>query len=165
MERNAATGESTGPGYARALRTGHVGLNVTDLPRSKRFYQEVFGFVVAAESEVSGKPFALLGKDGALVVTLWQQSPGETAFAHDRPGLHHLSFQVDALADVEALETRLKSLGVPLLYEGIVAHREGASSAALFFTDPDGIRLEVFSPTGGEGQAAPANAAPACGFF
>lgn len=156
------TNSQSGPVIAR---TGHIGLNVTDLTRSQAFYQNVFGFAVVAASEVDGKPFALLGQDGALVVTLWQQSPAETAFAGNRPGLHHLSFQVDSLTAVQAAEARLKSLNIPLLYDGIVAHREGASSAALFFTDPDGIRLEIFSPTGGENQPAPADGAPACGFF
>ncbi len=29
---------------AQQLQTGHVGLNVSDLGRSKNFYQDVFGF-------------------------------------------------------------------------------------------------------------------------
>ena len=40
-----------------AFRTGHVGLNVTDLPRAKRFYTEVFGLEVVGESADPGKPF------------------------------------------------------------------------------------------------------------
>jgi lactoylglutathione lyase len=151
--------------YQQAIRTGHIGLNVTDLARSRRFYQEAFGFEVVAEAEASGKPFALLGKDGNLVVTLWQQSAAETAFPTDRPGLHHLSFQVDSLEEVEAAQARLKALGAPFVYDDIVTHSEGGSSSAIFFRDPDGIRLEIFAPVGGEGKAAPAGVAPTCGFF
>jgi hypothetical protein len=35
----------------------------------------------------------------------------------------------------------------------------------VFFTDPDGTRLEVYAPSGAEGATAPAGAAPTCGFF
>ena len=41
---------------ATRFTTGHVGLNVSDLARSKRFYQEVFGFEVLAESAGSSRP-------------------------------------------------------------------------------------------------------------
>jgi catechol 2,3-dioxygenase-like lactoylglutathione lyase family enzyme len=34
---------------------GHIGLNVRDLMRSKRFYQDVFGFDIAAESNDEGR--------------------------------------------------------------------------------------------------------------
>jgi hypothetical protein len=37
--------------------------------------------------------------------------------------------------------------------------------AALYFTDPDGLRIEVYSPTGAAGRAAPVAGAPSCGFF
>src|SRR5690348_10077544 len=121
--------------YQTALRTGHIGLNVTQLSRSKEFYQTVFGFEVVAEAEVSGSPFALLGKDGTLVLTLWQQSSEESAFPTDRPGLHHLSFQVNSLEDLQEAEARLKAMQTPLIYDGIVPHAEGGSSAALYFKD------------------------------
>jgi lactoylglutathione lyase len=46
-----------------------------------------------------------------------------------------------------------------------VPHQEGAESAALYFSDPDGIRLEVYSPAGAAGLAAPVPGAPSCGLF
>ncbi len=38
-------------GTTRTPMTGHVGLNVSDLDRSKQFYWEVFGFQVAGKSQ------------------------------------------------------------------------------------------------------------------
>ena len=143
--------------------TGHVGLNVSDLERSTRFYQAVFGFEVTARSAADGRRFAFLGHGGRLQLTLWQQSDGR--FERARPGLHHLSFQVAGIDEVRAAERRVRALGAPLLYDGIVPHAEGASSGGIYFEDPDGIRLEIYSPTGAAGLAAPVAGAPSCGFF
>lgn len=148
---------------APVLKTGHVGLNVTDLTRSIAFYRQVFGFDVLGEQAEGDRRFAFLGRDGGLMVTLWQQSDG--GFAADRPGLHHLAFQVPDIEAVRRAEATLRDLGVPLVYDGVVPHGEGASSGGVFFTDPDGIRLEIYAPTGADSAPAPTQGAPTCGFF
>ena len=143
--------------------TGHIGLNVSRLDRSIDFYRAAFGFDLLQRSADAARPFAFLGRDGAIVLTLWQQSDG--AFAPNRPGLHHLSFQaasVDALRDAER---RLREIGARLHHDGIVAHAEGADSGGLFFEDPDGIRLEIFAPRGVAGAPVPDTNGPTCGFF
>lgn len=166
---------------AKSLRTGHVGLNVTDLDRSIAFYREVFDFEVLAEGRADGgadgeddgagagtaeakdRRWAFLGREGQLLVTLWQQSEG--TFATDRPGLHHLSFQVDTVEEVRATEEVLRALGAEFAYEGVVPHGESGTSGGIFFTDPDGTRLEIYAPTGASPSDAPTAGAPTCGFF
>jgi len=145
------------------VQTGHIGLNVSDLARSKQFYQQVFGFEVLGESQEAGRQFVFLGRDGTPVLTLWQQSEGR--FATHQPGLHHLAFQVGTIEEVRAFEVRLHALGTSFLYDGVVPHAEGADSGGVYFEDPDGIRLEIYSPTGASGFAAPTVDAPSCGFF
>ena len=145
------------------LQTGHVGLNVTDLARSTAFYQRVFDLELLAEQSDGDRRYAFLGHEGALLVTLWQQSEG--TFGADRPGLHHLSFKVPAVEDVRRAEAILREIGAQLVYDGIVPHGEGVSSGGVFFTDPDGIRLEIYAPTGADTAPAPTHAAPTCGFF
>ena len=147
----------------QALQTGHVGLNVSDVNRSKRFYQEVFGFQIMGESHQEGRRFLFLGNGQKLVLTLWEQSKGR--FEKERSGLHHLSFQVGTIDEVREIENKLRAFNVHFLYEGIVPHAEAAKSGGIFFEDPDGIRLEVYSPTGVENNIAPTPGAPSCGFF
>jgi catechol 2,3-dioxygenase-like lactoylglutathione lyase family enzyme len=142
---------------------GHIGLNVSQLDRSIAFYRAVFGFEVLQRSADAARPFAFLGHDGAIVLTLWQQSDG--TFAANRPGLHHLSFQAASLDDVRDAERRVRALGARLHHDGIVAHAEGADSGGLFFEDPDGIRLEIFARRGLAGSPAPHTDGPTCGFF
>ncbi|CAM5279826.1 VOC family protein [Streptomyces pilosus] len=145
------------------LQTGHVALNVTDVDRSLAFYRAVFDLEVMAEGKEDGRRWAFLGRDNRLLVTLWQQSEG--TFATDRPGLHHLSFQVDSVEEIKDAEEVLRGLGAEFAYEGVVPHGENASSGGIFFTDPDGIRLEIYAPTGADPADAPTPGAPTCGFF
>ncbi len=151
------------PDSVKNLQTGHVGLNVSDLERSKGFYQQVFGLEVMGESHEEGRRFVFLSEGNTLILTLWQQ--GEGRFEKQRPGLHHLSFQVATIEDVKKAEERLRALNVPFIYDGIVPHTEGSQSAGVFFEDPDGIRLEIYAPTGAGDRSAPSPGAPSCGFF
>jgi catechol 2,3-dioxygenase-like lactoylglutathione lyase family enzyme len=148
---------------ATALQTGHIGLNVSDLARSVAFYRNIFGLGLIGEQTDGEHQYAFLGQDGDIVVTLWQQSDG--AFSPDRPGLHHLSFQAPDIETVRRAEAALKEAGAELFYEGVVPHGEGAASGGIFFTDPDGIRLEIYAPSGADTAPAPTKGAPTCGFF
>ena len=143
---------------ATTFATGHVGLNVADLDRSVDFYAQIFGWSVKGR----GEGYAFLGDDTRLVLTLWQHS--SEVFATDQPGLHHLSFEVDSVEAVEAAEARVREAGPRLYHDDIVPHGEGAASGGIFFEDPDGIRLEIFTGEGVHGTA-PSQAAPTCGFF
>ncbi|WP_040780441.1 VOC family protein [Nocardia pneumoniae] len=148
---------------APQLATGHIGLNVSDLDRSVDFYRRALGFEQLAASSDAERRWAFLGAGGKLVVTLWEQSDG--TFSAETPGLHHLSFQVDTIDQVRAVERVLRELSVAFAHDGVVAHGEGVASGGIFFTDPDGIRLEVYAPSGAESAPAPSGAAPTCGFF
>ncbi|MCC6175678.1 MAG: VOC family protein [Chloroflexi bacterium] len=146
-----------------AFLTGHIGLNVSELDRSRAFYERVFGFDILGESQQDGRRFVFLAKEGKLVLTLWEQAEGR--FDAGRPGLHHLSFQVESIDQVRAAERTLRELGAAFAHDGIVPHAEGADSGGIFFEDPDGIRLEIYAPTGAAGNPAPTSGAPTCGFF
>jgi lactoylglutathione lyase len=146
-----------------AIAPGHVGLSVTDLDRSLAFYRDVLDLEVIHASADAGRRFALLGAGGRLFLTLWQQS--RAPFEPRPAGLHHLAFQVPTLESVHAVETKLRAHGVTPRYDGVVPQQEGAEVASLYFTDPDGIRLEIYSPTGAAGLAAPVPGAPSCGLF
>ncbi|MGI5485908.1 VOC family protein [Microtetraspora malaysiensis] len=145
------------------FKTGHVGLNVSDLDASTAFYVKVFGFDIVGESREEGRRFAFLGLDGTLVLTLWEQSEGR--FDTGTPGLHHLSFEVPDIEAVHRAEAAIRETGVTVFHDGVVPHGEGASSGGVFFEDPDGIRLEIYTATGADERPAPTSGAPTCGFF
>src|SRR5260370_2239371 len=125
------------------VKTGHVALNVSDVGRSERFYREVFGLEVIQESETEGRRFVFLGEEDRIVLTLWQQSEGR--FEKAAPGLHHLSFQVDSIEETRAAEARLRLIGAPLIYGGVVPHSEGAEAGGSFFDNTDANRPSLYT--------------------
>jgi lactoylglutathione lyase len=142
------------------FETGHIGLTVSSVSRSSQFYQQVFGFNVLMQSQAEGQQYAFLGHDSKIVLTLWQQGSGK--YTKSVPGLHHLSFQVNSMEDVQQVEQKLRAMKVNFLHDGIVSHAEGMQSGGIYFEDPDGIRLEIYSPTGAEDYHADGLS---CGLF
>jgi lactoylglutathione lyase len=117
----------------------HIGINVSDMDRSIKFYTEVLGLNLRTRvrlSEQSELAFLAIGDaELELVAT-------GGAIEHARQGVvNHLAFTVD---DVSAVLEHLKKHGVHLLNdEPIVVEPLGVKVA--FFHGPDGEKLELFS--------------------
>ena len=129
----------------------HTGQVVTDLERSKRFYQEVLGFSfwfeITPPEDMSGKLMMVepplgftasyLTLDGLVLELLHFADPGAQAPYRPRtmnePGLTHLSISVD---DVRATAEKAAAHGGTIIEESDVG-------AALFIRDPDGQLLEL----------------------
>jgi len=145
------------------MQVGHIGINVTNLQRSKEFYIKLFGFDLMGESSEEGKKFAFLGNEEKLLVTLWEQS--DKPFSCSSAGLHHLAFELEDMDRLRSFENTLEALGVEKIYDKMVSHKEGASSGGLFFLDPDGTRLEVCVSEGMHECSPASSDGPSCGFF
>jgi catechol 2,3-dioxygenase-like lactoylglutathione lyase family enzyme len=132
----------------------HIDLTVSDLARSRAFYEGVLGFLGYRRSadhdngsdwDRAGEPFHSIGillarGDGAVRI-------------HDRtsPGLHHLAWASDSREDVDRLHTLLQEIGATVLDAPADYPRYGPDYYAVFFADPDGLKLEyVFGTTASE---------------
>lgn len=131
------------------LQFGHIGLSVTDLEESRNFYETILGFKVMHVSQEEGRKFLFLGDGAQVFLTLWQQGYGR--FNMKNPGLHHLAFKVNSMQQVETFQQKLRENNIEFEYPTIVPHSKDADSGGIFFYDPDGIRLEIFSLTGAKG--------------
>ena len=142
----------------------HVGICVSDLEASTRFYEDVFGFrtlysldftddEVAATMEQSG-PFSsrMLLRDDVRIELLWWQElepEGErTRRPMTRLGFTHLSFRVDRIDDL--FEAVVRCGGAVWMNTMTVLGDEagpGEPVRLCYLTDPDGTRIEVMSGT------------------
>lgn len=136
-------------------KPSHIGLCVTDLERSMRFYCEGIGFKphkrfhltrqiaeVDAPVDVTAQ-FIMLGT--LEIELLYYASPGTIGQPHQRRnhlGLTHLSFVVD---DVEASALELEALGGTILQDTRNDTDDPEAERILFLADPDGTRVELMS--------------------
>jgi catechol 2,3-dioxygenase-like lactoylglutathione lyase family enzyme len=131
----------------------HIGLCVTDLERSRRFYEEVFGFRPAFDLRTDGAETPkLLRLDAPLTldaVYLWLDGLLLELLAFDRtertshrvmnePGLTHLSLFVDDL------DATIDAVG----QHGGRIRADTNIGVAVFVEDPDGQAIEVIGPGG-----------------
>ena len=128
----------------------HVRLTVTDIARSRAFYDQVFALPVAfeipadADEEIRQQLGFLYGGViyhlGTSLLGLRPAAPGSDRFDEDRVGLDHLSFSVADRDALHAAAARLDELGVP---RGDV--KDIGIALLLEFRDPDGIALELYA--------------------
>ncbi len=128
----------------------HVRLNVTDIARSKAFYDQVFGWPTAVDASgsvdepgVKDSPEKFYG--GTVYQTpqgtLFGLRPvGSTGFDAQRTGLDHVSFEVASRADLESASAALTDAGIK---HGEILDLSEAGIAILSFQDPDDINIEL----------------------
>ena len=130
------------PRLAGVLETA---LYVDDLPRARRFYEEVMGLspVFADQRlcayEVAPVSVLLLFPRGQTLETVVM--PGGTIPPHDGSGRIHYAFSIDSGA-VQAWRTHL--LRHQVILESEVAWPRGGRS--LYFRDPEANLVELATP-------------------
>jgi catechol 2,3-dioxygenase-like lactoylglutathione lyase family enzyme len=128
----------------------HLDLSVSDVAAAQPLYAvflEHCGFTLKSAGE-DWAGFGL-GDKRYPCITLLQSSGANAKRGHDRysPGLHHLALRAKSRADVDALYAKLVKLGADILDAPADYPDYGAGYYALFFADPDGMKLEyVFTP-------------------
>ena len=123
----------------------HIFVSVGDLGRSEEFYDRVMAILGFRKGEgtISGDPH-LFYYNRQFAYSL---RPGrEGAPAHDpyAPGLHHLCFRVVDEATVDHAARELREAGVEVT-EPRYYPEYGPDYYAIFFEDPDSVRLEVMN--------------------
>ena len=129
------------PAFPEA-QLAHVGYTVRDLDTMVAFYKRVFGLVVT-DMGVSSRP-------GAPTMAFLSRNPQEhhqialaTGRGADAPTtVNQVSFRVADLEDLRTWHRRLVELNI----DAIDARNHG-NAWSLYFLDPEGNRLEVYTPT------------------
>jgi glyoxylase I family protein len=119
----------------------HIYIAVSDMARSEGFYDRVMGALGFRKNqfEIGGDPhIQYYNRDFGFVL---RPARGGRHDPYD-PGLHHLCLRVNSTADVEDAARQLHAAGIPAT-EPRLYPEYAPDYIATFFTDPDGIRLEI----------------------
>jgi catechol 2,3-dioxygenase-like lactoylglutathione lyase family enzyme len=117
----------------------HVTLNVTDLARSRAFYEGLLGLTV--DQDFPGRKVRLRTPDGGRLVlaSALPGTPPDDRFDEHRIGLDHIALGVPSRAELDRLLGVLQQAGVPA-----DLHHDALGPAMISFRDPDNIQLELF---------------------
>lgn len=122
-------------------RIHHVAIICTDYTVSKNFYVNILGLTVVQEvyREERNSYKLDLSVNGLYQIELFSfENPPERPSRPEAAGLRHLAFEVD---DVAAVATALNAKGVET---EVLRIDEYTGKKFTFFTDPDGLPLEIY---------------------
>lgn len=130
----------------------HVRITVTDIKRSKAFYDDVFGWPAAIDSsDRIDEPGIKQSVSDFFGGTVYQTPSGALfglrpvaqegqRFDSETVGLDHVSFMVPSRDDLATARDAFEAKGIP---HGEIIDLTDAGLSILSFSDPDGVYLEL----------------------
>ena len=119
----------------RLQRLDHVSLNVTDRPRSIRWYRDVLGLEQQGDPVQDDWP-VFMGEFGACL-GLFQAQTGPAERARESAGLRHVAFMLAGTEELERAQARLREQRVEYTFE------DHGNAHSVYFSDPDGNVIEL----------------------
>ena len=124
----------------------HIEIYVSDLKRSIEFwgwFLEELGYSKYQEWD-QGQSWKI--EDTYLVFVQTQERYMDISYNRCRVGLNHLAFHSNSREHVDEMTNKLKSRGIPILYPDKHPFAGGNEHYAVYFEDPDRIKVELVAP-------------------
>ncbi|MGP1908420.1 VOC family protein [Metabacillus sp. JX24] len=124
----------------------HIEIYVSDLKRSIEFwgwFLEELGYSRYQEWD-QGQSWKI--EDTYLVFVQTQERYMDVSYNRCRVGLNHLAFHSSSREHVDEMTSKLKSNGIHILYPDKHPFAGGNEHYAVYFEDPDRIKVELVAP-------------------
>lgn len=124
----------------------HIELYVSDLKKSMSFWSwflEELGYELFQSWE-SGKSWKL--GETYIVFVQTEERFLDIPYHRSRVGLNHLAFHASSRQHVNEMTDQLKARGMDILYTDKHPYAGGENYYAVFFEDPDRIKVELVAP-------------------
>ncbi|HTB41412.1 MAG TPA: VOC family protein [Reyranella sp.] len=121
---------------SRVVGIDHISIRVSDYAKSKAFYGKLFAFL---GFEISDEYPDTIGWTNGKTRYWIAPAEGRKTYRIGDLGLHHYAFELRNRRDVDALQAFLEAEGVRIVDPADEYYED---YYAVFFLDPDGIKLE-----------------------
>lgn len=124
----------------------HVFITVNDIARSRPFYAALMprlGYPGTWDYTGDGGSIGFLGSGGSFWLKQADARFARDTFCKDRVGLCEIAFRAESRAQVDALARDIEGLGGRVLDPPREYPEYVPGYYAVFFADPDGIKLEL----------------------
>jgi glyoxylase I family protein len=122
----------------------HIDVTVNDLVKSAAFYDKVMpalGFRRLIEDD--GDDIRWGNAHMTFAIRVAEASVRGARFNRYRVGLHHLAFKASSRASIDEFHRFLMEANLPVLDAPREYPQYGPNYYAVFFADPDGMKLEL----------------------
>ena len=148
---------------ASVVGIDHLVIRVKEFERSKAFYDNVLGFLGFKRKYTSGKTAGW--SNGKTLFWIGEADAAGKRHPHriGNIGFHHYAFELGSRRDVDTLHAHLEKHDVKVVDPPADYPEYGEGYYAVFFLDPDGLKLEgmVFKPLRKATRKAKAKRPPA----
>ena len=131
------------------MKTGllhHIEINVSNLPKTVDFWSWLLGELgyESFQQWDGGQSWRLA--ETYIVFVQTNEKYADIMYHRSAVGLNHLAFHAESKEHVDRLTISLRGKCVPILYEDRHPYAGGPDHYAVFFEDPDPIKVEVVAP-------------------
>jgi catechol 2,3-dioxygenase-like lactoylglutathione lyase family enzyme len=123
----------------RVTGIDHLVIRVSDYERSKAFYNRLFEFLGFEISEEYDEAIGWTNGKTRFWIGPADAEGQKRKYRIGDIGLHHYAFQLRSRKDVDALQKFLRELGATIVDPAAEYYDD---YYAVFFLDPDGLKLE-----------------------
>ena len=121
----------------------HIEINVSNLKRSRNFWDWLLYELGYEKFQEWDEGISWRQDETYLVFVQTEDYFLNKYFHRKNTGLNHLAFQVEDKAAVDKWTKQLKIRGWKILYENRHPYAAGSDHYAVFFEDPDRIKVEL----------------------
>ena len=124
----------------------HLEIYVSDLEKTKAFWSWFLKELGYKDFQSWNKGFSLKIETMYLVFVQVEPKFLDHTYHRCRVGLNHLAFHAKSRSQVDSLYKEIRNQEIKILYEDRYPYAGGNDYYALFFEDPDRIKVELVAP-------------------
>ena len=125
----------------------HVEIYVSDLDKSIDFWGWLLMKLGYTQYQKWEYGISWKYKETYLVFVQTEERFLDLPYHRSRVGLNHLAFHAKSKEEVDTITKELEGKGINILYKDRHPYASGIDYYAVFFEDPDRIKVELVAPT------------------